>query len=160
MLFETLDRIRRKPKAVRNQYAFGAAVTFTLLIAGVWSLSIPARFASIGNVAAIGSASSSVPTTPFAGLLDQLKHQFESAKDIANTIPQATSTAHTQIVSTTTLSDTEAALNLQINEENKTTLQASSSGEETNSRGRFDFAEPSTQQQTIMIATTSATSAE
>ena len=39
-----LEDIRKKPKPVRDQYAFFSALAITAVIAGVWALSIPARF--------------------------------------------------------------------------------------------------------------------
>lgn len=152
MLFQTLDNLRQKPKAVRNQYALGFALTLTLIIGGVWSLSLPARFANLGNVAAVGSASSTMETAPFSGLLDQLKHQFQSAKDVMQTVPQASSTETTGTnVSTTTQMETEAALNLQINDENRARLEQTSSSHSTPAASSG---------QTILIATTSATTTE
>ena len=76
MLFQFLDNLRQKPKPVRNQYAFGFALCSTVIIAGVWSLSLPSRFASLGNTAAVGSATEAASTAPFAGLFNQLKEQF------------------------------------------------------------------------------------
>jgi len=131
MLFQYLDTLRQKPKQARNQYAFGFAVGCTLLIAGVWSLSLPARFANLGGMAAVGSAPETVSTTPFSGLVDQLKQQFAGAKDAMQAIPQATTTSAQMPggVSSSTQIETENALHMQINEENKTALQASSSGD-------------------------------
>ncbi len=155
MLFQFLDNLRQKPKPVRNQYAFGFALCSTVIIAGVWSLSLPSRFASLGNTAAVGSATEAASTAPFAGLFNQLKEQFAGAKEVMQQLPGATTTPATaaNTVSTSTQSDTEAALNMQINEENKTALQASSSATDAEYQG--DTAAPD--HQTIMIATTTAT---
>ncbi len=38
-----IEELRKKPKAVRNQYAFSVALTVTLLILAVWAISLPAR---------------------------------------------------------------------------------------------------------------------
>ncbi len=38
-----IEELRKKPKAVRNQYAFSIALSVTLLIVAVWAISLPAR---------------------------------------------------------------------------------------------------------------------
>lgn len=38
-----IEELRKKPKAVRNQYAFTIALSLTLLIVAVWAISLPAR---------------------------------------------------------------------------------------------------------------------
>ena len=155
MLFQFLDNLRQKPKQVRNQYAFGFALCSTVIIAGVWSLSLPSRFANLGNTAAVGNASSTVSTVPFSGLFNQLKEQFAGAKEVLQQLPVGTSTPSTapDAVSTTTQAETEAALNMQINAENKTAIQASSS----DGGGAYHSANATSDHQMILIATTSAT---
>lgn len=49
MIQEQLDTIRKKPKAVRTQYAFAAACVVTGVIAIFWAVTLPGRFA-IKNV--------------------------------------------------------------------------------------------------------------
>lgn len=44
MLIEKIEALRKKPKAVRNRYAFSIALSTTLLIAIVWAVGVPARF--------------------------------------------------------------------------------------------------------------------
>ncbi|MFT5037353.1 MAG: hypothetical protein ACI9VM_000933 [Candidatus Azotimanducaceae bacterium] len=44
-----IENLRKKPKVVRNQYAFFGAAIFTLAIALVWAVSIPAKLATIGG---------------------------------------------------------------------------------------------------------------
>ena len=153
MIFKTLDTIRQKPKRVRDQYAFGVAASLTLVIAGVWSLSLPSRFGS-SNMASLSDASSTpVETAPFAGLIAQFKSQFQGMKAAIDSLPAATGTPSTTSTSSSALSETEAALNLQITEENRVGLGQSSSTAASTSEP-FRFAEP-VQHQTIMIATTS-----
>ena len=60
MLFRIIDAIRRKPKHVREQYAFGGAVIFTAVVVGVWSLSLPARFAVVSE----GVSEANPPAAP------------------------------------------------------------------------------------------------
>lgn len=42
-----LERMQQKPKSAREQYAFFGAVGFTLVIALVWVVSLPAKLSSI-----------------------------------------------------------------------------------------------------------------
>ncbi len=119
MLFKFLDNVRSKPKHVRDQYALGIAVFCTLAIGGVWSLSLPARFAGESNVAALASTTNAVP---FANFFTQLKNQFSGMKEAINELPAATTTSNS-IASTT-----QAALDLQLSDENKQQIMASSTG--------------------------------
>ena len=89
MLFKFLDTIRSKPKHIRDQYAFGIAIFCTLAIGGVWSLSLPARFAGPSNVAALASSTNAAP---FANFFTQLKNQFSGVADTDDTVPAATTT--------------------------------------------------------------------
>lgn len=43
MLLEKIESLRKESKDVRNRYAFGIALSVTLLIAIVWAISLPAR---------------------------------------------------------------------------------------------------------------------
>ena len=49
MLLKWIEETRKKPKVVRNQYAFFGAVAVTSCIVGVWMLSLPTHFASIDD---------------------------------------------------------------------------------------------------------------
>ncbi len=42
-----LANLKNKPSAVKSQYAFLGALILTLVVAGVWTTTIPARFATI-----------------------------------------------------------------------------------------------------------------
>ncbi len=110
MLFKFLDHIRSKPKHVREQYALGIAIFCTMAIGGVWSLSLPSRFASESQVAAVGSTTT---PAPFSNFFSQLKAQFTSVKKGIDELKVATST-----IPLTVASSTEAALEMQISAEN------------------------------------------
>lgn len=47
MLLERLEALRRQPVHVRNRYAFLSALTVTLCIAIMWSISLPSRLSTI-----------------------------------------------------------------------------------------------------------------
>jgi len=87
MLFKILDKIRTKPKMVRNQYAFGIASIFTAILVMIWSLSLPAKFSDI-NMAIKKEDNNGIP---FSGLLAQFKNKFGDAKKSVATVLQATS---------------------------------------------------------------------
>lgn len=101
MLFETLDKIRTKPKSVRDQYAFVAAVVFTVVLTGVWILSLPSRFSVITTEV----ATVNTKTAPFARLISQVKDQFGAAKEsVATIITAASSTATNGFATSTSVS--------------------------------------------------------
>lgn len=113
MLYKILDTIRAKPKAVRDQYALGTAVLCTLLITGVWSLSLPSRFTTT-SLAAAGAASS---TSPFSGLIGQIKKQFAGAKEKVQPVPVI-------VAPPTVASSTADALELQLSDETKAGIES------------------------------------
>jgi len=117
MLYTFFDKLRTKPKVVREQYALLGAVCFTLMIGGVWSLSIPAR---LGSVAA-NASTTNVASAPLSGFVAQLKSQFKSART-GVTGPFATTTATPSAASSAV-----AALGLQLTPENKQILETPSS---------------------------------
>jgi hypothetical protein len=51
-MIEKIEALRKKPRHVRNRYAFWVAVLITLVIVGVWSLTLPARISHIEGVQA------------------------------------------------------------------------------------------------------------
>ena len=93
MLFTFLDKTRTKSFAVRQRYAFGVAMTATLVIGGVWLVALPARFAKVTNVDATTEAAS---TAPFANMWNQLKAQFSTIS-----LPKMPDVSTTSATSTT-----------------------------------------------------------
>ena len=49
MFLRWIEETRKKPKAVRNQYAFVGASIITGCIAFIWMLSLPTQFANVEN---------------------------------------------------------------------------------------------------------------
>ncbi|MFN3692967.1 MAG: hypothetical protein ACK4SL_02600 [Candidatus Paceibacteria bacterium] len=80
--------MRQKPKAVRQRVAFLTALSFTLLVGGVWTLTLPARFSSTEALA------QSEGTKPFAGLWTGFRDQFSNLRQqagaIVSTMPTTT----------------------------------------------------------------------
>ncbi len=74
-LIEFLRKVRQKPKAVRNRYAFGFASVFTATIALVWMMVILPNKQALEN-SQISEKKSN--TSFFADLLDQSKKQMAS----------------------------------------------------------------------------------
>ncbi len=79
MFFEWLDRIRQKPKVVREQYAVFAALVIVGIIVGVWSLSLPSRLSSLldEETGVVQQAS-----TPFSSLWSGMREQFSKRGDV------------------------------------------------------------------------------
>ncbi len=74
MIWRWLDTIRRKPKHVREQYAFGVAITFTGLVIALWSFSLPSRFVNTPTEDGV------VAAAPFAGLFNEFRQGFGAIK--------------------------------------------------------------------------------
>ncbi len=156
MLFKILDHIRSKPKHVREQYAFSIAIFCTLLIGGVWTLSLPARFVGETQMASLASSTNAAP---FSNFFTQLKQQFTSVKKGIDELKVASTTT-----TLTAASSTEAALELQISREN---IENIKDKQTTGSSSEFQFetqikattTTQATKPQAIMIGTTSQNSA-
>lgn len=117
MLYTFFDNLRTKPKGVRDQYALAGAICFTLMIGGVWSLSIPARLSTVASSA----STTAVASAPMSGFFAQLKSQFSSVKK-AVVVPLATST-----MTPSAASSAVAALELKLTPENKQPVETTSS---------------------------------
>jgi hypothetical protein len=80
MLLRLIENVRQRPKAVRQRYAFISAVTFTAVVAGVWTLSLPARFTAVqdGINVAPPEAVTQTANVPFSGVWAQFKQQISA----------------------------------------------------------------------------------
>lgn len=80
MLLRAIENIRQKPKPVRQRYAFVVTVTFTTIVVGVWSLSLPARFVAVqeGVMKVKPEITSQTATAPFSGVWSEFKQQILS----------------------------------------------------------------------------------
>lgn len=65
---EFLERIRKQPQHIRSHFAFGSALGITALIAVIWSTTLPARFATLGDTI----EESGVQTASFQSGLDAM----------------------------------------------------------------------------------------
>lgn len=81
MIFRWLDKIRQKPKPVRDQYAFIFTLVLVGIVAGVWSLSIPGRLLSIADF----DDGKQTASAPFSGLWQNIKSQFG---EVPNLVPE------------------------------------------------------------------------
>ena len=146
MLFKILDKLRSKPKAVRDQYSFLIAVTLTFVIGGFWSLSLPERF-HLAIPGSLAVSTSSAPTAPFSNFFSQFKDQFASVKEAVTNAPSSYRKSESSPSSTTD------ARGLKLTPENKEAIIASSTD--------YVYKNPSEEDlkttPTILIATSSAT---
>lgn len=148
MLLRAIENIRRKPKAARQQYAFVTAVTFTAIVAGVWSLSLPARFVAVQEGVAIATpeVSSQKASVPFSGVWTEFKQQVlglvgqEAASEVNNE-PLLLISTSTAVTATTSAEVQEDPLLL-----------------ESGSTIRFGTQPSASSSSTIMLGTTSTTS--
>ena len=150
MLFQVLDKMRGKPKIVRDQYALGIAVCCTVFVGAVWTLSLPGRFEQ-ANVASVNAASS---PGAFSGIWAQLKSQFKTDTSPSGVEVIATTTTGVTTGPQTAASSTQAALDFKITDTNRDELQQGTTtkpGADSN----YGFA-TGTPKQTILIATTSS----
>lgn len=89
------QKIRKKPKAVRDNYAFGIAASFTLVVMLIWVVAKPAgSFLESGDVATKDKEVNS----PFSTLIKETKEQLASLKEATSkegSETEATSTATT-----------------------------------------------------------------
>lgn len=96
-----IEKTRKKPKAVRDQYAFVGALSVTALIALIWFVSVPTHFA---NMEVEGEAEKEA-VGAFAGFLSDAKANIAA---VFSAIPQedeqaATSTSATSSAAMPTL---------------------------------------------------------
>jgi hypothetical protein len=89
MLHSLISRIRRRPKHVREQYAFFGAVIFTGLVAFVWAVSLPSRFEVSAPTADVTEAS-----RPFSAVLERARENLTSLGEAA------TQSSYTQTATT------------------------------------------------------------
>jgi hypothetical protein len=75
-----IERIRAEPREVRSQIAFLSALCITVVIALIWSTTLPARF---GSVATIGSKISSSVQDSTALAIDAMSPRSEDTSTIA-----------------------------------------------------------------------------
>lgn len=85
-----LEELRKRPKAIRNSYAFGVALSVTLLVAVVWAVSLPSRF-TLESEVATEQPTDSGPTIQeqLSGVRDILSDNLELLQSQAEVIESA-----------------------------------------------------------------------
>lgn len=78
-----IERTRKKPKAVRDQYALLVAVLCTGVIALAWSFSLPTRFQALVMEADTAAESSEESRSAFGQFFKNTKEQAAAALDAA-----------------------------------------------------------------------------
>lgn len=144
MLIRAIENIRQKPKAVRQRYALVTAVTFTAIVTGIWSLSLPARFTAVqeGVVTASPEITSQTASAPFSGVWTEFKERLFKRGGESTTTSTTESSA---VVSTSTNESQEPAKPDSVSLPSGSTIRFGTQTEDTTSP-------------TIMLGTTSTTS--
>ncbi len=71
-MFKKLEKLRQKPRNVRNRYALVGAVLVTSLVTSIWVISMPARFSELSNT----SATNTKVPGGFVRAMSDIKGQF------------------------------------------------------------------------------------
>lgn len=124
-----LDELRRKPKEVRERYAFLGALSFTGVVAMVW---LVATFVQFNSVNPFSSFSDAQTAGAFSQFFDSIKN------DVSKTWQQGSQDAEEGPIATTTSQNFASDLST-------TTSTASSSGTSTASRREVLIATSSSQ---------------
>ena len=92
-MLDKIEALRKQPKAVRNRYAFSIALSITLFIAVIWTISLPSRM-SLNTIISTNSNSDEPSLTDqLSELKDIFGGSIEDIKSQAELIGLATSTA-------------------------------------------------------------------
>ena len=109
MIGRAFRSVRRKPKAVRDRYAFWIAAVFTGCVALVWFLQMPARDSATNTVEIHAGDAAAGLEGMFSGFSEQVAAIREEVSQATTTEPKATGSAMIQSQSTSTASTTDAA---------------------------------------------------
>ncbi|OIP77532.1 MAG: hypothetical protein AUK16_01655 [Parcubacteria group bacterium CG2_30_44_11] len=119
-MFAKLDELRKKPKHVRNRYAFWLATIFTLCVAGVWVTTLPTRLALITSTAAGTVSTAEVRTlgSRWSSMTAAVRSSFNRSR-IASAVVESTPNQIASSTPTTTdMVWTEAAASKYIEYDN------------------------------------------
>ena len=84
MLARLIRSVRRKPKPIRDQYAFWTAILFTVLIGGVWGFGLSGRVDT--------NVSSAQPTESvgvFSSFFDEIGGKLSEVTDSISTLSES-----------------------------------------------------------------------
>ncbi len=78
-----LEKVRKKPQAVKSRYAFAGAMSVTLVIGLFWITSLPARFAEVSDISKTDTKQSNEfqNENSFSKLLEESKNQLGAVVD-------------------------------------------------------------------------------
>jgi len=119
-MFAILDKLRKKPKSVRNRYAFWLAVLFTICVAGIWVTTLPTRLFLIMSTAAGTASTAEVRTlsSRWSNITAAVRTSFNKSP-IASAVVESTSNQIASSTPTTTdMVWTEAAASKYIEYDN------------------------------------------
>lgn len=96
MLIRLISSVRKKPKHVRDQFAFWTAIIFTSLVVCFWVIGLPGRVNS--NFVVEDEKSKGV----FSSLFDEIGGQFsEATENISSATPDTTPGSAPDLASST-----------------------------------------------------------
>lgn len=93
MFWEWLESVRKKPKTVKNQYAFFGAAAVVSLVAMIWLVSLPGHFAAIN----VDNSPEKEAAGAFARFFGEAKANLGNV--FSSTFQSASSTATTSATS-------------------------------------------------------------
>ncbi len=114
-MLHKIEQLRKKPKHVRDRYAFWFAFLFTVCVAGVWATTLPARFLALSETEVTAPEEIGVAGERWSGLLASVRSGFAALGTETDDVEGAVVlpvTATTTSTSTDPLADmvwTEAA---------------------------------------------------
>lgn len=77
-MFRKFRELKDAPKATREQYAFLYAAVITLIIAGIWMVSLPSQFADVNATADTDRVTTNANASSFSRVFKDVKAQFAS----------------------------------------------------------------------------------
>lgn len=109
MLLRVLKSIRRRPKHVRDRYAFWIAASMTGLVVTLWAWQLPNRFSDTVAPATQPAASASA----FSSFINEAKERFSNigaeVTEVVETIPSEVPTQDPTFVEVSQLRPTSTA---------------------------------------------------
>jgi len=92
-----IESLRKKPKTLRNLYAFWGALLLTLLVTGVWSMSLPNKMAQMFNRDLLAEQAKQ-PSQLLSGMKDIFTSMTASVQNVEQPTPySATSSTSTTV---------------------------------------------------------------
>ena len=103
-MLHKIESLRKEPKSVRNRYAFGIALSVTMLVVIVWGISLPSRIENVVQVKEKSKSDEPSLVDQLSELKNFVDDNLEDIKSSAEIIDIETSEiiATSSIIATTT----------------------------------------------------------